>query len=770
MIDRDRPDYTRTPAAPGRAAYGYAPADEPIPPVVSIITPYFDSDASFLETAASVLAQSFQAWEWIIVDDGTRDVGALERLDAVRSGDTRIKVAVQANAGPSAARNRAFALSTGSYICLLDSDDMLEPTFIETCVWFLESNPEFGFCNSWSVNFGEEEFLWQVGFERGKAHLQANSGPPLSLIRRQAFEDCGGFDESIRLGHEDWDFWLAMAKAGHWGYTIPEYLEWYRKRSSGRFAQVMRDETRHREFENRIATKYASLDASFPAPQRRPPEAFEAASATLPFGNPLARSGDAGRILFLVPWMVTGGADRVNLDWISLLIGSGYRVSVCATLESHHNWHHEFAKLTPDVFILPAFLRLVDFPRFILYLIRSRGIDTVLITGSTIGYQLLPYLRAFCEGVSFVDLCHVEEPHWLNGGHPRFGAGYQEALDLNLVTTAHLREWMVGRGAERQRIEVCHSGIDAAPYADAGAIRVRVRGELDIGAETPVIVFAGRICEQKRPRFLADILHALVERGLVFRVLVIGEGELRPMLEERVRHHGLAGTVRFLGGVEHARWLEILAASDMFLLPSQYEGISVALLEAMSAGVVPVVAAVGGQAEVVSGNAGFIIPHGDRELDDYVAALSTLITRPATCRSMGDAAKTRIGSDFSRAATAVKLRAAIERAKQLSSSVSRPPVARGLGLELATQAVEYARLTRVADSLWSHWLQTRNGGTAPPPPGDLPVGGVLRLLAALSRTRPGAMLIRSAGLRRLAHRLIAKLEARHARNDADRSA
>jgi glycosyltransferase involved in cell wall biosynthesis len=61
--------------------------------------------------------------EIVVVDDGSRDAGALERLERVRSGDTRIKVAVQPNAGPSAARNRAVALSTGRYLCLLDSDD-----------------------------------------------------------------------------------------------------------------------------------------------------------------------------------------------------------------------------------------------------------------------------------------------------------------------------------------------------------------------------------------------------------------------------------------------------------------------------------------------------------------------------------------------------------------------------------------------------------------------------------------------------------------------
>ena len=127
-----------------------------------------------------------------------------------------------------------------------------------------------------------------------------------------------------------------------------------------------------------------------------------------------------------------------------------------------------------------AIVKSVEFRRLIIILIRSRERDTRRYTGSTLGYPRLPYLLAFCESVTFFDLCHVEEPHWLNGGHPRFGAGYQDALDLNLVTTAHLREWMVGRGAERQRISVCHSGIDAASYVDAGAIRTRVRAELDL--------------------------------------------------------------------------------------------------------------------------------------------------------------------------------------------------------------------------------------------------------------------------------------------------
>ncbi|MEO6544185.1 MAG: glycosyltransferase family A protein, partial [Nitrospiraceae bacterium] len=201
---------------------------------VSIITPYYNTEEFFIETFVSLQAQSLQNWEWVLVDDGSTDPESVSRFAKVEAKDERIKVIRQTNAGPGVARNTAFRSASGRYICLLDSDDMVEPTYLEKCVWFLDSNPEFAFCNSYSVVFGDQEFLWTTGFERGKAYLQANSGPPISVIRRSAYADCGGFDESIRLGHEDWDFWLAMAKAGHWGYTIQEFLQWYRKRSNGR--------------------------------------------------------------------------------------------------------------------------------------------------------------------------------------------------------------------------------------------------------------------------------------------------------------------------------------------------------------------------------------------------------------------------------------------------------------------------------------------------------------------------------------------------------
>jgi glycosyltransferase involved in cell wall biosynthesis len=301
----------------------------------------------------------------------------------------------QENAGTAAARNTGFHHSKGRYICLLDHDDMLEPTYLEKCVWFLDSNPEFAFCNSYSVVFGEQEFLWTTGFERGKAFLQANSGPPISVIRHTAFEECGGFDASIRVLYEDWDFWLAMAKAGHWGYTIKEFLQWYRKLGSGRYEQILQSGYVNDEFAEAMKRKYAGIDKHYPAPTRRHSQPYETIEAHSLVCNPLVANSIGRRIMFIVAWMVAGGADRVNLDLIEGLTAKGHDVTICATLTADHRWEHQFSRFTPDIFVLPNILRVSDYPRFLAYLIQSRKIDTVVITGSTIGYHLLPYLKAF---------------------------------------------------------------------------------------------------------------------------------------------------------------------------------------------------------------------------------------------------------------------------------------------------------------------------------------------------------------------------------------
>lgn len=748
MISHLKPDFTNLPGrrtTPRNYKRGGLPCEHI---EVSIVTPYYNTEAFFLDTFVSIQAQSLQNWEWVIVDDGSTDQESINRLVEAVASDERIKVIRQENAGPGAARNTACRNAVGRYICLLDSDDMVEPTYLEKCVWFLDSNPDFAFCNAYSVVFGDQQYLWTKGFERGKEHLQANSGPPISVIRRSAYSDCGGFDESIRFGHEDWDFWLAMAKAGHWGYTIREFLQWYRKRGNGRFEQIMRSGGVNDEFEKMMRRKYDGLSKNFPAPTRRHQKPYETIETAALVTNPLMVNLSKRRVMLIVPWMVTGGADRVNLDLVEGLTAKGHDVTICATLLADHRWRHEFSRFTPDIFVLPNILHISDYPRFLAYLIESRQIDTVVVTGSTIGYQLLPYLRAVSSNVAFIDLCHVEEPHWLNGGHPRFSVGYQDALDLNIVTTKHLAEWMRGRGADGSRIRVMYTGVRSAHATRLAEVRNLVRTEFNVPADMPVIVFAGRICEQKRPAFLAEILRMAHEHGLIFRALVIGDGEQRAQLEKLLGQYHLTVNVQMLGSVPHQRWLDILVASDILLIPSQYEGISIALLEAMAAGVVPVVAKVGGQGEIVSPDAGILIPHGGNELQAYLDAIRRLLANPAELQQMSKQCKALAASRMSWDGMVDNFLACLDEAHQLRIEHPRNPISRSFGRELASLSLENKRLGEAVDWLWNRQpdvmhadgaVQTTNAADQ----------AVVKFVIVLSQTWLGRLIVRNQFLQAL---------------------
>ena len=655
---------------------------------ISIITPCYNTGEIFRDTFVSVQAQSFQNWEWIIVDDGSPDAEAMERLAAIVSGDERIRIVRQENGGTAAARNTGFRNAKGRYICLLDHDDMLEPTYLEKCAWFLDSYPEFAFCNSYNVFFGEQNFLWTRGFEQNRNYLRANSAPPFAVIRRSAWEECGGFDDTIRILYEDWDFWLKMANSGHWGYTIPEYLQWYRKLGSGRYEQILQSGYEHEEFARVMQNKYPGLEDRFPNPIRRQPQPYASIETKALLSNPLAPNPSGRRIMFIVPWMVTGGADRVNLDLIEGLVAEGHDVTICATLQTDHRWEYLYSQLTPDVFILPHFLSAADYPRFLTYLIESRQIDTVVISGSTIGYQILPYLRSVSPGVAFVDMCHVEEPHWWNGGHPRFGVGYQDMLDLNIVTTRHLGEWMQERGADSERIRVMYSGVRPAHTDLPTDLRNDIRMELDIPPDLPVIVFAGRICAQKRPAILAGILKAARDHGLEFRALILGDGEERTTLGELLTQYGLNDKVRMLGSVSHQRWLDIVVASDIFLMPSQYEGISVALLESMAAGVVPIVARVGGHDEIVTSDMGILIPHGPGETQEYLYALERLLTDAQKLQRMSKECRSAVASRLSWADMICNFIEIIDEAHLFRVRQPRCSVSTRFACELALQSLE----------------------------------------------------------------------------------
>ena len=223
------PDYfTQTPAHK-KTNFTYAIADGHVTPEISIITAFFNTGAIFLETVSSVLNQSFQNFEWLIINDGSSDPASLQLLSELLKKDPRIKVIHnEENVGLPASRNVGIGVAKGNFLFFIDSDDLLDPTAIEKFWLFLKVNTEFSFCTSWHTGFGTENYLWRKGFEHGKAFIERNYVQPTFMARKSLFSHLQ-FDGKIRYGFEDWDFWLNCASHGHWGYSIQEFLYWYRK-------------------------------------------------------------------------------------------------------------------------------------------------------------------------------------------------------------------------------------------------------------------------------------------------------------------------------------------------------------------------------------------------------------------------------------------------------------------------------------------------------------------------------------------------------------
>ena len=108
---------------------------------VSVITPAWNAAAYIGETIASVRAQTFQDWEWLIVDDGSDDATpAMIAAEAAR--DSRIRLLRQSNAGPSAARNRAMQDARGAWFTFLDSDDVWQPGFLAAQLRVFDAHPD----------------------------------------------------------------------------------------------------------------------------------------------------------------------------------------------------------------------------------------------------------------------------------------------------------------------------------------------------------------------------------------------------------------------------------------------------------------------------------------------------------------------------------------------------------------------------------------------------------------------------------------------------
>jgi len=200
----------------------------------------FKQEEYLHQCIGSLAYQTFQDWECIVVDDGSDNPDLIDHIISSSVGD-RGFVIHQNNRGLSTARNIGIANASGDFLLCLDADDYLHPEFLaKTLAVFRNSErPDVVCC--WTKHFGARRGLF---IPPPSIHLfwllQRNLLPITALFRKQIWKALGGFDENMKIGYEDWEFWIRASKSGYQFSCIPEALFYYRISSVSRHQNAMR--------------------------------------------------------------------------------------------------------------------------------------------------------------------------------------------------------------------------------------------------------------------------------------------------------------------------------------------------------------------------------------------------------------------------------------------------------------------------------------------------------------------------------------------------
>ena len=180
-------------------------------PILSIIIPCYNSEATLEETLKSVLNQEFQEWEAIIVNDGSPDNLETIAIKYIEK-DTRFKYFKKENGGLGSARNYGIQKSKGHYILPLDSDNQIEKDFALSAIPIFENDIEVGVVHGDAEYYGDKKGIWEVDEFNLDRMLAHNYIDACAIYRKNIWEQVGGYDEKMpHQGHEDWEFWVSLA-------------------------------------------------------------------------------------------------------------------------------------------------------------------------------------------------------------------------------------------------------------------------------------------------------------------------------------------------------------------------------------------------------------------------------------------------------------------------------------------------------------------------------------------------------------------------------
>lgn len=178
-------------------------------PEISIIVPCYNQAQYLDECLQSVLNQTYQDWECIIVDDGSPD-NTEKVVKKWIEKDSRFQYLKKENGGVSSARNSGIEKAQGKWILPLDGDDKISPLLLELASKEFEFKPNIIYCNA--EFFGEKSGQVDLEDFNPTTLIFENQLLCTAFYKKEDWKKIGGYDENMHLGYEDWEFWIGLTQ------------------------------------------------------------------------------------------------------------------------------------------------------------------------------------------------------------------------------------------------------------------------------------------------------------------------------------------------------------------------------------------------------------------------------------------------------------------------------------------------------------------------------------------------------------------------------
>ena len=631
---------------PGRKLYNNREYVETFP-LISVIVPFYNSEKFIEQTIKSILNQTFPSYEILIIDDGSTNKMALEKLEQIKELDKRIKVFHKQNEGLATTRDYGASKSDehARYLMFIDDDDLIEPTFLECGFWTLETNKDAAWAYSDSLGFGSIEYTWNKYFSSEKMKKE-NDLVSAALVRKTDFFLVNGYNLKEKAVNEDWNFWLKLLSKEKFPVHISFYGEWYRRKENGELQRSRENKERSLEIINNTAKgvtkeikakQYPYYNYNY--------ELIEDNLKNIEIPKRINKK-DTINILFIIPWMVTGGADLFNLSLVKGLNKERYEITIISTEPNENVLRQEFENNeNVRVYDLTSFLDKRYWVAFVNYIIQKENINLIFNSNSKTGYSMLPYIKSMYPEIPILDYVHMEEWYNRNGGYSRYSSMYNSIIDKTMVCNGNSKKILEEHFKRNpDEVQTVYIGVDEEKFNPDRYNKEELEKKY-LGGTTnkKIISFICRISEQKRPLLFLEIIKKLKEKRQDFKVLVVGDGNLLGKMKEKAKKMNLLEDIIFLGEIKNTG--EIYKISNVTVNCSLKEGLALTSYESLSMNVPIVSSDVGGQKELISKDVGEIVKlmqneedvylekYSPEEINSYVKAINKVLDNLETYKS-----------------------------------------------------------------------------------------------------------------------------------------